>query len=57
MTRRDPVKVFLTQRVPFPISVWQATYGDWDLGDPMGLGPTPQAAVEDLEWAAGDDDE
>ena len=56
MNERDPIKVIFDANCPVPDSVWQATFGDWDLGDPMGLGPTPEAAIEDLKWAAGDDD-
>jgi hypothetical protein len=54
---RDPIKVLFDATCPVEIFAWQATFGDWDLGDPMGLGPTPEAAIEDLHWAVGDDDD
>ncbi len=28
---------------------WQATFGDWDLGDPIGVGATESEAIEDLQ--------
>lgn len=27
---------------------WRAWFGDWDLGDPIGEGPTEAAAIADL---------
>jgi hypothetical protein len=29
---------------------WQAIEGDYDLGAPIGSGPTPEAALDDLLW-------
>jgi hypothetical protein len=29
---------------------WQAWEGDYDMGVPIGSGPTPEAALEDLLW-------
>ena len=29
---------------------WTAIERDYDLGKPIGSGPTPEAAVEDLLW-------
>ena len=54
---RDPIKVLFDATCPVEIFAWQATFGDWDLGDPMGLGPTREAAIEDLIWTAGDGDD
>lgn len=53
---RDPIRVVFDATCPVPDSQWQATFGEWDLGDPMGLGPTPEDAIEDLHWAAEDDE-
>lgn len=55
MNPREPFKVVELAGAP-PQCRWQATYGDWDLDDPMGLGATPEEAIADLEWAMGEDD-
>jgi len=55
MNDRDPIRVIFDATCPVPDSAWQATFGEWDLGDPMGLGPTPEAAIEDLKMSAEDD--
>lgn len=43
----------VTKFDPPPIPVrncdWQATYEDYDLGDPIGLGATEQDAINDLK--------
>jgi recombinational DNA repair protein RecR len=44
MVITDPIK---TQQV-LP-GIWHATYGDYDLGDPIGTGRTEAEAVADLK--------
>lgn len=54
MQPRDPIKVVELAGAP-PCSRYCATFGDWDLEDPQGFGPTPEAAIEDLHWDAGEE--
>ena len=35
--------------MPFP---WQAFYGEYDLGDPIGIGEDEESAIADLKQAA-----
>lgn len=53
---RDAIKISQDIYAP-PFARFMATYGDWDLGDPMGTGATPQEAIEDLKQDAQVDDE
>ena len=47
--QRDPVVVkYDPPPIPVRWSDWTATYGDWDIGDPLGTGATPQEAIDDL---------
>lgn len=57
MSDRDPIRVVFDATCPLPSCAWQATFGDWDLGAPMGVGATPEEAIENLKWDAGDDDD
>lgn len=52
--RRDPIKVVVVAGAPARFA-YQATFGDYDLDDPVGIGATEEEAIEDLYWAAGDD--
>ena len=54
---RDPIKVLFDATCPVPQMAWIATYGEWDLGEPQGVGPTPETAIEHLLWLAGEDDD
>lgn len=56
MNEREPIKIVFDANCPFPGCAWQATYGDWDLGDPMGCGGPPEEATEALKWDAGEDE-
>jgi len=53
MQPRDPVKVVFVAGAPEPFS-WQATFGDYDLDDPVGVGATAEDAIEDLYWVVGE---
>jgi predicted RNase H-like HicB family nuclease len=48
-----PGRKIVTQYAPPPIpdrtNDWMATFEDWDLGEPIGLGETEQDAIADLE--------
>ena len=52
---RDPIKVSEKPGNP-PFARFVATFGDWDLGDPIGTGATPEEAIEDLKYDAGEDE-
>jgi hypothetical protein len=52
---RDPIKVYEDAANP-PFARWVATFGDYDLGDPVRNGATPQEAIEDLKMWAGEDE-
>lgn len=56
MSDRDPIRVVFDATCPLPSCAWQATFGDWDLGAPMGVGATPEEAIENLKWDAGEDE-
>lgn len=51
---RDAIKIHQDMYAP-PFARYTASYGDWDLGDPMGTGATPQEAIEDLKQDVGED--
>ena len=36
---------------------WSATFGPYDLDDPIGHGRTEAEAIADLKWRVGDDEE
>jgi hypothetical protein len=55
MSGRDPIKVAEDMYAP-PFARYVASYGDWDLGDPIGTGATREAAIADLIEDAGDDE-
>ena len=57
MNEREPIKVIFDATCPVRACAWQATFGDWDLGAPMGCGGSPEEAIEALKWDAGEDDE
>jgi len=52
---RDPIKVAEDTLNP-PFARFIATFGDWDLGDPIGTGATREAAIADLIQDAGEDE-
>jgi hypothetical protein len=52
---RDPIQVREDMHAP-AFDRFVATYGDWDLDDPIGTGSTPDEAIANLKWAAGEDD-
>lgn len=52
---RDPIKVSEDMYAP-PFARYVASFGDWDLGDPIGTGATREAAIADLIEDAGDDE-
>lgn len=46
---RDPIKVkFDPPPIPYRGADWTATFGDYDLGDPIGTGATADEAIADL---------
>jgi hypothetical protein len=45
MTTRPIVTKYDARCLPFP---WQATFGEYDIGDPIGIGETEEAAISDL---------
>ena len=47
-TAHDPKPGRMDGPVPFPFD-WEAWIGDWDEGDPIGFGPTEEAAIDDLK--------
>lgn len=54
---RDPIKVkFDPPPIPYRGADWTATFGDYDLGDPIGIGATAEEAIADLKLDAGDDE-
>lgn len=48
MSDREIVTKYDPPPIPFRDCDWQATREGWDLGDAIGHGPTPEAAIEDL---------
>lgn len=54
-TRRKIVTQNIRPPVPSRNFDWQATWDDYDLGDPVGYGPTPDAAIADLREILGED--
>ncbi|MEJ0017491.1 MAG: hypothetical protein WDN25_13190 [Acetobacteraceae bacterium] len=52
MAADAPAMLIVTEHVYPPIPIrqfdWRATFKEWDLGDPMGEGPTEFAAIVDL---------
>lgn len=52
---RDPIKLKKTD-APVEDHRWQATFGDYDLDDPVGTGSTPEEAIENLKWQVGEDE-
>jgi hypothetical protein len=47
--QRDPVVVkYDPPPIPFRGGDYTATFGDWDLDDPLGTGATPDEAIADL---------
>lgn len=57
MSGRDPIKVkYDPPPIPWRGGDYTATFGDWDIGDPLGTGATPEEAIADLIMDAGDDE-
>lgn len=52
---RDPIKVVEERDMP-PFARFTATWGEWDIGDPLGTGATPEAAIADLIEDSGDEE-
>jgi len=55
MNNRDPIQVREDMQAP-AFDRFVATYGDWDLDDPIGTGSTPDEAIANLKWSAGEDE-
>ncbi len=52
MRERKIVTQFIYPPIPFRGCDWQATFEDYDLGDPIGHGQTEEAAIADLKMEA-----
>jgi hypothetical protein len=49
MSDRKIVTTHITPPIPQSCGCdWQATFDDYDLGDPIGIGATEQEAIDDL---------
>jgi hypothetical protein len=46
---RRPIHTKLIETAVGHPFAWQATFGEWDLGDPIGVGPDEQSAILDLQ--------
>jgi hypothetical protein len=58
MTPRKVKTAYDPPPIPTRNHDWSATFEDYDLGDPIGWGPTEKDALMDFEWQIdGDDDQ
>lgn len=48
MTDRKIITEYVYPPIPDRRWDWRATREGWDLGEPIGEGPTKQAAIDDL---------
>jgi hypothetical protein len=50
---REPIKTkYDPPPIPYRGADWTATFGDYDLGDPIGTGATEAEAIADLHIEA-----
>ena len=57
MNQREPIRVVFNANCPWPDSQFEATFGDYDLDDPVGYGSTQEEAIEDLKWRVNEEDD